>query len=623
MKLPSISVSSHRKTDLENIQAIKEAFNPFRAQLEKVIEVRIFLRFTFHKSDIDDEFMKDIEDEYSYQFLTKMQMLPTKENKVKLLKFRPIEKCDFHLSIESINDKQVKVIHIYPNGNTSLTNKDKATKNKLKSFLSNEDFDKIIQKNQFYIQKKKERENFITNIQNRPIKTDDILLFNREKVDALISKAKDDIIDKQLFAQNNGAKIDLSIESIREKYLTPSNKTMLEQSNEDKLNNVKGKLYHISTIKKRNILTDKKYQFPILNVSDLNEDILEEIMQPIDIPIEIIMKDVNYILDNFPIEELIDLDEGFNNNNNSASASGIKTSVNENNNNNSNSNSVFIKKNSMYQKLKSVSKKEVISVYKQLQYSNIYRIIGICLNLIYWVVFGNINRIQIDQISKQYMYIKLLKELQSIQSNFSDKHLCNKVFIPMLILIVRIECENVLNRKFVKLFNNDHKSKQIAIDKVNEFITAVFDPHCYYNTFTMIGGNASIIKHKFSKSILPKFKEKTYATSNLLEQVFIIAENDDSNNKQLHTEVNERDTRMKFIMNEKVEFFADLLNRVNRNLKKRNLEPIFTVKKQERKKRGNLQLIDLEHNNSSLINVSTTNGNVDSNSNNNKRYIGS
>ena len=56
MKLPSISVSSHRKTDLENIQAIKEAFNPFRAQLEKVIEVRIFLRFTFHKSDIDDEY---------------------------------------------------------------------------------------------------------------------------------------------------------------------------------------------------------------------------------------------------------------------------------------------------------------------------------------------------------------------------------------------------------------------------------------------------------------------------------------------------------------------------------------------------------------------------------------
>ena len=620
MKLPSISVSSHRKTDLENIQAIKEAFNPFRAQLEKVIEVRIFLRFTFHKSDIDDEFMKDIEDEYCYQFLTKMQVLPTKETKAKLLKLRPIEKCDFHLSIESMNDKQVKVIHIYPNGNTSLASKDKATKNKLKSFLSNEDFDRIIQKNQFYIQKKKERENFITSIQNRPITTDDVMLFNREKVDALITKAKDDIIDKQLFAQNNGAKIDLSIESIRDKYLTPSNKTMLEQSKEDKLNNVKGKLYHISTIKKRNILTDKKYQFPILNVNDLNQDILEEIMQPIDIPIEIIMKDVNYILDNFPIEELIDLDDGLNSNDTSSS-SNVKTSSNENTNNN-NSN-VFMKKHNMYQKLKSVSKKEIISVYKQLQFSNIYRVIGICLNLIYWVVFGNINRVQIDQISKQYMYIKLLKEIQSIQNNYSDKHLCNKVFIPMLILIVRIECENVLNRKFVKLFNSDHKSKQIAFDKVNEFITAVFDPHCYYNTFTMIGGNASIIKHKFSKSILPRFKEKTYATSNLLEQVFIIAENDDSDNKQLHTEVNERDTRMKFIMNEKVEFFSHLLNRVNRNLKKRNLEPIFTVKKQERNKRSNLQLIDLEHNNSSsLININTSNGNVDSN-NNNIRYIGS
>ena len=37
----------------------------------------------------------------------------------------------------------------------------------------------------------------------------------------------------------------------------------------------------------------------------------------------------------------------------------------------------------------------------------------------------------------------------------------------------------------------------------------------------------------------------------------------------------------KFISNEKVDFFADLLEKVNKGLKKRNLEPIFTVKKKK------------------------------------------
>ena len=113
MKLPAIS-KSNRSTDLENIGSLKEAFNPFLSHLEKVIEVRIFLKFTFHKTDIDDEFIKDLEDEYAVQYLTKMEYLPTKEYKNKLLSLRPIEQSDFHLSVETIREKTVKVIHIYP-----------------------------------------------------------------------------------------------------------------------------------------------------------------------------------------------------------------------------------------------------------------------------------------------------------------------------------------------------------------------------------------------------------------------------------------------------------------------------------------------------------------------------
>ena len=560
MKLPSITRTT-RSTDLENIHAIKEAFNPFLSHLEKVIEVRIFLKFTFHKTDIDDEFIKDLEEEYAIQFLTKMEYLPTKENIKKLLSMRPIEQSDFHLSIETLREKSVKVIHIYPNGR--ITNSNGGDKNeKIRAFLSNAEFQKEMEKNQVNAQIKKRKEDEVVNIQSKELTQDEKMLFNREIVDNLFIKAKDNIIDKQLYAQSNGMRINMSIDSIREKYLNPNSKAMLENSSDARVNNAKGKFYHIDKAKKRNILDEKRFQFPLINVPKLNEDILKEVMEPIDIPIKSIMKDVNYILDNFPIEELIDLEE--------------KKKITKSDEINI---ALLRSSKDLYHKIQSVSRQEILSVYKHMQNINIYRLIGLCLNLVYWIVFGHVNRIQIDIVTKQFLYIKLLKEVQHVQNEFANKKLLNKIFIPLLILIVRIECENVLNRKFQKLFD-DNNTKKVALDKVNELITSVFDPHCYYNTFTIIGGNAGLLKHKFSKNLIPKYKEKTFATSNLLEQIFIVPEEKQIGpirSKTLRSV--EIEQKMKFIMNEKVDFISDLLNRVNKNLKKRNLEPIFTVKK--------------------------------------------
>ena len=106
------------------------------------------------------------------------------------------------------------------------------------------------------------------------------------------------------------------------------------------------------------------------------------------------MKDVNYILDNFPIEDLIDLEEKkkLTNKSEELTLSLLKSSK------------------SLYHKIQSVTKSEIITVYKHMQNINIYRLIGLCLNLVYWVVFAHINRIQIDISTKQFLYIKLLKE---------------------------------------------------------------------------------------------------------------------------------------------------------------------------------------------------------------------
>jgi hypothetical protein len=577
--------SFHRakiNTELENTQALKENYNPFKAHMEKVIEIRIYLKYNFHKNDIDEQFINDLEQEYATQFLEKMEFLPTKMNINKILKLRPLEQCDFHLTQEQVRNKPVKLIHIYPNTNINK-NKNKG-KDKLKILLSNEYFEETL--NQNY--QKSNKEDIISKIKKREIKRDELNLFQRENVDNMISDARDEILDKQLYNQNlemTDKKL-LTIDNIRDKYLNPNNKNILEIDSDKKMV-AKAKFQNISGAYKNDILTMEKYKFPFFNI-ELDRNILDEVTKPVDLPVEIIMKDVNFILDNFPIEELIDIDD-LEKKEMSKTVSQFKNTSN---------------RKQLYYKIKSVKREDIIYIYKKIQNLKVYRIIGLTLNLIYWIVFGFINRFQIDKATKQYVFFKLLQEIKLLENGFKAKRLYNKIYIPLLILIVRIECENVFTHRFRQLFNKSENRKN-ALERINELITVIYDPHCYYNTFTIIGGNTSVLKHKLSKKILPSYKSKTYVTSNFVDQLFTkfksvrnIKMNKEKGmekelDKDFELEIWKKER--KFIADSKTKFFGVLFNNVNQNLKKRNLEPIFTIKNPQRKnKKSDINNYQLE-----------------------------
>ena len=565
MELPPItrsvnptSKSPSKKTTkeiMDNVDLIKENFSPFLRKMSKIIEIRIYLKATFHKTDIDDNFIRDLEIEYAEQYLNKMEYIPSKENIKKLLLLKPIEHCDFHLSTENVevygSDKQVKVIHIYPNNNNNIGKEN--SKEKLKYFLSNQDFEEVMKKNEKKAKNRKLKEDPIEKIKSND-KNIDSLIYNKEMVDNLFAKARDDILDKQLYSSANMAmNIDLSIENIRKNFIILPNNDY--NSSDNRIFNTKGKFLNISKVSsnKKNILNDNKYQFPILGVENLDKDTIKEITKPLETPIEVIMKDINYILDNFPIEGLVSID-------------GNKDEIPGKN----------ISNDNMHYKISVGTKQELISIYKHLQTQCVYRIVGLTMNLLYWIIFGQVRRIQIDKSTKQCLYIKLLKEIQLAQSCFINKRLYIKIFFPLLIIIIRIEAENIFSRKFKLLFKDD-KNKIEAMKKANDVISEIFDPHCYYNTFTIMSGNAGVLKHKTSKNLFPRYKEKVFATSNLVEQMFNNDNRDIDNSKRTKYESKELENRKKYIMNYKIDFFSDMLDRVNMNLKKRNLEPIFSV----------------------------------------------
>ena len=627
MKLPNIEQINKEK----NPSLIKEKFkiipeiktesstyktNSFLSRMKEIKEIKIYLKEQFIQKEIDDQFLADVEKEYAEQYLLKMKVFPTKNLINKILTLCPLKNCDFQLYDETIyinyDEKSVKSLHIFPvferktkktnifkNYTINIVNKDKNKKNKNDNFdhsrnntieysiknFSNFKFNNLnnSKKNKYNHLSIETSPSFKNNFstdgyfktnkspinKNRNIKTykniftntNTDLLYNREKIDELFAKYRENVTNLQLFSnKKSGIKVDLSPEIIRKKYLSSesnwSNKTFEN----------KGKLAKISTsiLSYKNILNNEKYFFDLTHVKKLTTEIIQEIQEPINPQIELIIKDVNYILDNFPYDEFIHIKE----NNEFLNES----KENNNSRNMINLNKIIVK-----------NKKEFIIILKTLSSNDSCRIIILLINLIYWIVFGGNNSIQIDSNTKELLYLKLMKEWEIIGTNFFNKGLFYKIYIPLFIIICRIEIENFFIRKYIYLFE-EKNNKTTFFKKANAIISEIFDKHGYMNTFNLFCKKRDDeYNNKFRMNNIGNYKNKLYATSNFVEMLF----RNDTDNFKSEIEIKEKE---KFIEKHKEKYFSFYLDKMNQNLKRRNLEPIFKIKfkPDEKKEEANI-----------------------------------
>ena len=541
------------------------------SKIKTVQEIKIFLSQNFNAFDVDETFIKDMEIEYAEQFLNKLEILPTKYYINKILTLRPLEKCDFYLTSESIisngEEKQAKIVHIYPNTADKNINKKKLIQseddkqNRAKSYL-NKNIESVIKPKQ-NLENKILKEK-IASIKKNNKNENQNLIYNKDNIDEIFNKNYDDMEELKLFSQKKTVNVNLSFENIKKKYIII--KKIGEKPDEINNLNFKAKFYHISNSvsSKKNILEDPKYKVDMTDLQNLNEDIIKEITTPIDIQLEAIMTDINYILDNFPLEKFINIEEDF--------------GLNSKNNKISSKSKDYTQRSKSQgsEKLYKINlehQEDIIKVCKIFHSMDFYRLVCITLNLIYWVIFGNQNDVQIDINTKEYLYLKLLSQIDLINERIKDMKLLAKVFIPLEIIIMRIEVDNYLSRKFIHLFDDDNKeNKENIMIKVNNLITEIFDKHGYMNSFETICGTRKEFNVKFIKNLLPRLKRNIFETSNMLEQLF--------NNDRLNTSKTNLENikqRQDFILGPKADFFNSYLTKINNKLKKRNLAPIFTV----------------------------------------------
>ena len=586
---------------------------PLMTRIKEVQEIKIFLSQNFNALDVDETFIKDMEIEYAEQFLNKLEILPTKSLINKILALRPLEKCDFYLTTESIKsnegEKLTKIVHIYPN----VVEQKKIKKKLIQSEDDKQNFAKsYLKKNiESVIKPKQNNENKIlkekiANIKKNNKNENKNLIYNKENIDEIFNNHYDDMEELKLFSQKNTVNVDLSFENIKKKYIII--KKIGEKTDKISNLNFKAKFYNISSSisSKKNILEDPKYAIDMTDLQSLNEDIIKEITTPIDIQLEAIMTDINYILDNFPIEQFINIDEDF-----GLNSKGDKiTSKSKEFSQRSKSQGG----NKLY-KINLDRQEDIIKICKIFHSMDFYRLVCITLNLIYWIIFGSQNDVQIDINTKEYLYLKLLTQMDLINSKVQDIKLLSKIFIPLEIVIIRIETDNYLSRKFIHLFDEKTKeNKENIMVKVNNLITEIFDKHGYMNSFETICGTRKDFNVKFMKNLLPRFKKNIFETSNILEQLF---NNDKINTEKLNLENIKQ--RQEFIIGPKVDFFNSYLNKINNRLKKRNLAPIFTLS-------NNSQMKNIQNKTEEIFNKKTKDeyniiiDNPNSNIKHNERY---
>ena len=611
MKLPCIEQSKIQK----QTPLIKEKYkivldekntspafksNSFLSRMKDVKEVKIYLKEKMIKTEIDEQFMRDIEKEYAEQFLLKMKICPTKKLINKILKICPLKNCDFQLYDETVfvnyDEKNVKSLHIYPaigrkekklinlqnniNNNFSRNliynlNKNKTINNNTQKF-SNFKFniydkekqnkynhlsietsptfknfsgtdDNFNSKNSLFSNSRNQRQNLRTINTN----TNTEFLYNREKVDDLFIKYRENVANLQLFSNKKSImKIDLSPENIRNRYFSS------ESNWSNKVYENKGKLSKISKsiLSYKNVLNNEKYFFDLRRIKNLTPDIISEIKEPINVQVELVIKDINYILDNLPFEEFIDIKDNIE----LTHLSKKSKEINDINN------------SFTHNKIEIKTKKEFIEILKLLSSIDSCRIIILCINLIYWIILGKNNAVQIDVNTKELIYLKLMKEWDLMSSKFTNKTIFYGIYIPLFIIICRIEVENYFIRKYIYLFE-DKKNKIIVLKKANAIISEIFDKHGYMNTFNLFCQKHDEFYKKFrTNNNFGHYKNKLYATSNFVELLF----RNDNENLKTENDIKEKEN---FIANHKKKYFSFYLDKMNKNLKRRNLEPIFKI----------------------------------------------
>jgi len=155
------------------------------------------------------------------------------------------------------------------------------------------------------------------------------------------------------------------------------------------------------------------------------------------------------------------------------------------------------------------------------------RIIGVVTHFSYWQIFGHLNPVQPDLITKKQMILISIEQINVLRKKVKNVKLWSLFVFPMMILTIRMMSEFILRNNYNEFYEME-KPCCIALEKLNLLINNMFDPNMLYSRFAFFESEIEAVNKKFSDHLdETKLRSKRiYGTNPYIDLYFPSPESD-------------------------------------------------------------------------------------------------
>lgn len=106
-----------------------------------------------------------------------------------------------------------------------------------------------------------------------------------------------------------------------------------------------------------------------------------------------------------------------------------------------------------------ISTQHINLTFNEIKSERIARMTGLISHFVYWIIFGNVNLVPLDEYHTKQLFISVAQSMTELTTSYGNKKtLFNSFVMPMVLLSIRVEMEVMLKsmyRRFMSVKENE------------------------------------------------------------------------------------------------------------------------------------------------------------------------
>jgi len=145
------------------------------------------------------------------------------------------------------------------------------------------------------------------------------------------------------------------------------------------------------------------------------------------------------------------------------------------------------------------------------------RFVGIFSHFAYWSVFGQVNPIQLDVLSRKQMYVMLYELVENLKDKCAATKFWVSLAFPFVLLSLKVLTDFIFKNTYVSFFEEDSLNTNspgvIAMDRVLHLADQMFDEGNIHGRFVFLETQIAQNMRGFESNDRGKLRSRLFSTS--------------------------------------------------------------------------------------------------------------